>query len=81
MDKNKDREANIKFFNDNLEKWIKDPLFKHKFVVIHNQKLSNCFDTFEKALEFSISSFGEEDFIIQEVIGQDEEINFLSAAI
>ena len=71
----------ITFFNENLETWAADPLFKMKYAVISEKKLQGIFDTFETALGDAVSKFQPCDFVIQQIITRDETVNFLSPAL
>ena len=74
------QKQDIVYFNDNLPKWTADPLFKMKFAVISGKKLHGIFDTFELALGDAVTKFNNGEFIIQQIISNDETINFLSPA-
>ena len=75
------QKQDIIFFNENLKKWIADPLLKMKFAVISDKQLQNIFDTYELALSDAASKFPTGEYIIQQIISKDETINFLSPAI
>ena len=75
------QKQDIVFFDENLPKWNADPFLKMKFVVISDQKLQGFFDTFENALSHAVSKFQNGEYIIQQIISDDEIINFLSPAI
>ena len=75
------QKQDITFFNENLDKWTADPLFKMKFIVISDKKLQGFFDTFELALADAVSKFSTGEYIIQQIISNDETINFLSPAL
>lgn len=73
-------EKNIKFFKDNLDSWLTDDLYRHKHVVIADQKVRGVFDDFPKALDYASSNLNLGEFVIQQVIGEDEQIGFLQSA-
>ena len=73
-------EKNIKFFKDNLDSWLTDDLYKYKHVVIADQKVRGVFDDFRKALDYASSNLTLGEFVIQQVIGEDEQIGFLKSA-
>lgn len=75
------KQENIDFFNSNFQTYLANNMLKSKFVVIHNKELKASFDTFSSALEFASSKFPTDEFVIQQVIGQDEQINFIRSAI
>ena len=77
----KEMDENLKFFEENLDKWLNDLAYKHKYVVIANKELQGVYDDFPKALDFATSNFVAGEFIIQHVIGDDEQIGFLKMAL
>ncbi|MCY4524583.1 MAG: hypothetical protein OXB84_07585 [Halobacteriovoraceae bacterium] len=77
----KEREKNLKFFEQNLDTWLKDVAYKHKHVIIFDQKVQKVFDKFSDALEYAVPRFPNGEFIIQHVIGKDEQVGFLKLAI
>jgi hypothetical protein len=72
---------NITFFDENLEKYVDDPLLANKYVLIHDEKLINAFDNFENALEYAVKNLPKNEYIIQRVIKSTEIINFIKAAV
>jgi len=74
------QKQDIVFFNENLEKWVADPLMKMKYAVISDKALRNTFDTFENALSFAVSKFPPREYIIQQIISQTEITGFLYSA-
>ncbi|MCG3175366.1 MAG: hypothetical protein MOGMAGMI_00295 [Candidatus Omnitrophica bacterium] len=75
------KKENIHFFNQNLENFLSDSKLKHKFVVIHNREVKGCFDLFSTALEYALFNFSVEEFIVQQVISEGEQITFIYSAI
>jgi len=75
------KKENMAFFNQNLENFLSDSKLKHKFVVIHNKEVKGYFDSFSIALEYASVNFPVEEFVVQQVIGEDEQINFIRSAI
>lgn len=65
------------FFQANLEKWAANPLYKMKYVVILNDKIAGFFDTFSNAICDAAAKYPQGDFIIQQIINDEEIINFL----
>lgn len=76
-----EKEKNTEFFNSKLNELLQNPSFHYKFVVIHEQQIKNAFDTFSSALEFATANFPPEEFVVQQVIAEDEQINFLKLAL
>ena len=72
---------NLDFFRKHLDEWLKDVAYRHKHVVIVNQEVKGVYDDFSTALEYAANLFVAGEFIIQEVIGEDEQISFLNLAI
>ncbi|MCL2319392.1 MAG: hypothetical protein FWC45_04850 [Treponema sp.] len=75
------QKQDITFFNENLDTWLANPLFKMKYAVISDRKLQGIYDTFESALGNAISKFQPYEFVIQQIISDDEMVNFLSPAL
>jgi hypothetical protein len=75
------KEKNFKFFEKELSRLLGDLAYKNKFVVIHGEAIKGTYDSFESALSFAVANFPAEEFVIQRVIGQSEQIDFLRAAI
>ena len=81
MSEKASKQKNLSFFEQNLEKWLQDVAYRHKYVVIANAKVAKVFDDFSNALNYATSHFSPEDFIIQHVIGEDEQVGFLKLAL
>ena len=74
------KDKNLKFFEKELLRLLGDVAYKNKFVVIHGEAIKGTYDTFETALSFAVANFPAQEFVIQRVIGQGEQIDFLRAA-
>jgi hypothetical protein len=74
------KQDNILFFKEKLNNLLNDPVYKYKFIVIDNKEIKSIHDTFEKALEFATESLPDNNFIIQQVINEKEQINFIKSA-
>ncbi|MCM0607268.1 MAG: hypothetical protein KA715_14360 [Xanthomonadaceae bacterium] len=72
---------NLAFFNQKLTELLNDKAYTHKYVVISNKEIKNVFDTFSSALEFASANFTQGDFLIQQVVDQKDQINFLRSAV
>ena len=68
----KEQEKNIKYFEDNLHLWLEDIAYKHKHVVIANKKVQGVFDSFSDALSCATAHFFPGEFVIQQVIDENE---------
>jgi len=75
------QKLDIIFYKENLDTWIRNPLYKLKFVIISDMELKGFHDTFEAALEAAVISFNSGDYIIQQIISEDENVNFLYPAL
>ena len=74
------KKENVNYFYGNLEKFLQNSKLKHKFVVIVDKEIKGSFDTFSNALEYAASNFSPSEFVVQQVIGPDEQIGFLKSA-
>ena len=75
-----EKEKNIAYFESELPRLLNDLAYKGKYLVIHGQKIQGTYDSFESALGFALSKFSPDEFAIQRVMGQGEQIDFLRAA-
>ncbi len=78
---NNAKERNLRFFQDNLNDFLANPLYKHKFVVVHNEEVKGTYDTFSVALEYAVANYPQDEFVVQQVLNEDEQINFLKSAV
>ena len=76
----KQKEA-LTFFKNNLDEWLNNPIYKLKYVIIHSNKMVGFFDTFEKALAEALTKYTQDEFIIQQIISDEDVISFLYSAI
>jgi hypothetical protein len=75
------QEKNYLFFKNNLGKLLKDDLHKHKYAVIMGEKIHKYFDTLDNAVVYAVDHLKKGDYIIQQIIDENEVINFVKAAI
>ena len=75
------QKENIAFFKSNIETWWNNPLYKFKFAVISNKEIKGIFDTFENALGDAAVKYQQGDYIIQQIISDEETVNFLYPAL
>jgi len=75
------QKKDIAFFNKNLDAWAGDPLYRMKYVVISGLKMTGTYDTFEAALESAVVAHGNGNYIIQQILPENETVNFLSPAL
>ena len=74
------QQDDLKFFYSQLNTLLENPLYRHKFALIHNKKIEGVFDTFENALNDAVSKFQPCDYVIQQVISKTEASGFLYSA-
>ena len=79
---NKEQKENYKWFKNQVKDLLNKVEYKYKFLVIRNKAIEGVFDDFSKAAESAMSRVPfKKDFIIQQVIDEDEIISFLSPAM
>jgi len=76
----KQKEA-LNFFHENIDKLANDPLYRLKYIIIYGNNISGIFDTFDNALKDALFKYPQHDFIIQQVIPDNEVVNFLYPAV
>jgi len=76
-----EQKQDIAYFNENIETWAKNPLYRLKFVIISGKELKGIYDTFEAALGAAVVAYGSGEYIIQQILPEDETVNFLSPAL
>jgi hypothetical protein len=77
----KAQRENLGYFQENLTVFLKNPLYKHKFAIIAGKEIVGIFDTFSNAIDEAASRFPQGEYVIQQIIGENEVINFLYPAI
>lgn len=81
MSEKNEYKKNLEFFRKNLNGFLDDPIYKGKYLIIHGEKVQGLYDTFSTAFENAVPKFPQGEFIIQAVIGENEQISFLRSAI
>jgi len=76
----KQKEA-INFFEENLSRLASDPLYKLKHLIIYDNEIVGIFDTFEAAFVDAVSKYPRDAFVIQQVVREDEVVNFMYSAV
>jgi len=76
----KQKEA-LKFFQENLQNWVNDPLYRLKHVIIYENKAVGVFDTFETALTEAVAKYPRDAFVIQQVVKEEDVVNYLYSAV
>ncbi len=77
MSEQTEREKNLEFFEKNLDSWLKDVAYRHKYIIISECEVKNVCDKFPDALNYAAANFPPKKFIIQHIIGKNEQIGFL----
>ena len=75
-----EQRKDYKFFNEHLPEYLKDKRLVGKHLVIAGQTVRGFFDTFDAALKSALASYTFGQFIIQEVVDENEIVHFLSPA-
>jgi hypothetical protein len=75
------QKENLRYFQENLVDFLKNPIYKHKFAIISDKKIVGIYDSFNNAIEAAVPSLPQGEYVIQQIIGEDEVINFLYPAI
>ena len=75
------QEQNLEYFRQNLKAWLQDPVYKHKHLVVHDQKIHGSYDQAGTAFEYAVANLPQGEFIIQQVIDENEVASFLSRAV
>ena len=75
------QKKDLEYFKENLPIFSKDNLLKYKHVIISNQKIQNSFDKVEDAIDYAINTFKDGNFIIQQIVDENEVVNYLRSAV
>lgn len=75
------QKEDLRYFQDNLAALLANPLYKHKFAIIANKEIAGIFDTFGNAIEEAVSCFPQGEYVIQQIIDENETISFLYPAM
>ena len=83
FDLTKKQRENLKWFEDNLERLLKNPEYKNKYLVIHNKAILGAFDNSPKALDFALKKFNNklDECIIQKAIDTRDFMNIVNVQI
>lgn len=74
------KRENADFFYNHLSKWLDDVAYKNKHLVICEKKVHHVCDRFEDALDYASAHLPADEFIIQQVVDQDGQVEFLRLA-
>ena len=72
----KKQQNDLLFFDNKLNELLENPLYRHKFALIHNKNIEGIFDTFENAATEAVSKFQPYEFVIQQIIGDNETTGY-----
>ena len=75
------QKRNYKFFEDNLNAYLQDPILRGKYAVLYDEKLQGVYDSFGAAYTAACSGFPTDEFIIQQIINSAEVVEFLWTAV
>jgi hypothetical protein len=75
------QKENLQYFQNNLTDFLANPIYKHKFAVIFDKKIVGIFDTFGNAIGSAASTLPQGEYVIQQIIDENEVINFLYPAV
>lgn len=75
------QKEDIKFYKENLDSLLANPLYRLKYVLIHGKEIAGFFDTFEAALTCAASKYQAGEYIIQQVISDKDVVEFLYSAM
>lgn len=71
----------LAYFRENLGGWLSNPQYKFKYAVIRDNALVGVFDTFGAALAEAAPKYPQVDFIIQQIIPEEDAVEFLFPAL
>jgi hypothetical protein len=71
----------LSLFEAKFEELYENPLYKHKYVVVADGGIAGFFDSFENAVAFAAGRYQQGDYIVQQVIRDNEIVNFLYPAL
>lgn len=77
---NPKKQQNIQYFREHVKEFLESPYLKDKFAIIYDGKIQATADTFEAALNEAVSKFPADEFIVQQVVDESAQNNFLFGA-
>jgi len=69
------------YFKEKFEELYNNPLYRHKVVLISGNELVGIFDSHENAMKQAVIKYRPGEYIVQELIRDDEVVNFLYPAL
>jgi hypothetical protein len=71
----------LAYFRENLGDWLSNPLYKYKYAIVRDDALVGVFDTAGAALTEAVSKSPQIDFVIQQIISEDDVVEYLHPAL
>jgi len=71
----------IAYFEANHDDWLKNPLYKDKYLIIYGEEIVGVYDHFDTAFIEADGKYRRGDYIIQELYDEKERINIVFPAI
>ncbi|MDR2728157.1 MAG: hypothetical protein LBB56_03425 [Chitinispirillales bacterium] len=70
----------VAYFEEHLDEWRSNPLYKYKYGIIYDNKLAGIFDEFATALTEATAKYQQGSYIIQQIISEEDYSSFLYSA-
>ena len=81
MSLNARQQEALAYFRENLGDWLSNPLYKYKYAIVRDDALVGVFDTAGAALTEAVSKSPQIDFVIQQIISEDDVVEYLHPAL
>ena len=75
------QKESLEYFYEKFDELYNNPLYRHKVVLISGNELLGIFDSHENAMKHAAIKYRPGEYIVQELIRDDEVVNFLSPAL
>ena len=75
------QQKNYDFFEKHLHEYLNDPLKKNKYGIFCDEELKGVYDSFATAFTVACGHFPMGEFIIQQIMDENEIVEFLSMAV
>jgi hypothetical protein len=69
------------YFKEIFDELYNNPLYRYKFVLISGNSLLGIFDNYKNAIRHAVGKYRTGDYIVQELVKDDERVNFLYPAL
>jgi hypothetical protein len=77
----KEQTENLSVFHDQFDALYADPIKRYKYAVVSGHAIQGLFDSFENAISFAYPKYPLGEFVVQQIIKDDEVVNFLYPAL